>query len=137
MNNLSYLWFSLICILYFSELGRRPGQQPVPELKLIEFKAETYNGLVRLLRPGCRTIILICDIDSKNALVSKFFKIMWPYRRNKTLNFGYLFIEKVCITGVNPQKWNHWDPNHSLNHQEWHNLSLFTNYSLSFRGQNF
>jgi len=77
-----------------SELGRRPGQQPVPELKLIEFKAETYNGLVRLLRPGCRTIILICDIDSKNALVSKFFKIMWPYRRNKTLNFGYLFIEK-------------------------------------------
>ena len=79
-----------------SELGRRTGQNPVPELKLIEFKAETYNGLVRLLRPGCRTIILICDIDSKNALVSKFFKIMWPYRRNKTLNFGFMFIEKVC-----------------------------------------
>ena len=78
-----------------SELGRRVGT-PVPELKLIEFKAETYNGLVRLLRPGCRTIILICDIDSKNALVSKFFKIMWPYRRNKTLNFGFVFIEKVC-----------------------------------------
>jgi len=77
-----------------SELGRRTGQNPVPELKLIEFKAETYNGLVRLLRPGCRTIILICDIDSKNALVSKFFKIMWPYRRNKTLNFGFMFIEK-------------------------------------------
>ena len=77
-----------------SELGRRPGQNPAPELKLIEFKAETYNGLVRLLRPGCRTIILICDIDTKNALVSKFFKIMWPYRRNKTLNFGYMFIEK-------------------------------------------
>ena len=58
-----------------SELGRRPGQNPAPELKLIEFKAETYNGLVRLLRPGCRTIILICDIDTKNALVSKFFKL--------------------------------------------------------------
>ena len=82
-----------------SELGRRTNQNPVPELKLIEFKAETYNGLVRLLRPGCRTIILICDIDSKNALVSKFFKIMWPYRRNKTLNFGFMFIEKVCKNG--------------------------------------
>ena len=82
---------------FISELGRRTGQNPVPELKLIEFKAETYNGLVRLLRPGCRTIILICDIDSKNALVSKFFKIMWPYRRNKTLNFGFMFIEKVCM----------------------------------------
>ena len=83
-------------LFFISELGRRTGQNPVPELKLIEFKAETYNGLVRLLRPGCRTIILICDIDSKNALVSKFFKIMWPYRRNKTLNFGFMFIEKVC-----------------------------------------
>ena len=85
-----------IFFFFISELGRRTGQNPVPELKLIEFKAETYNGLVRLLRPGCRTIILICDIDSKNALVSKFFKIMWPYRRNKTLNFGFMFIEKVC-----------------------------------------
>ena len=77
------------------ELARsHPRHQPPPELKLIELKAETYNGLIRLLRPGCRTIIVICDIEQKNVLVSKFFKAMWPYRRNKTLNFGYMFIEK-------------------------------------------
>ncbi len=80
-----------------SDLRRGQSGNPAsatPELKLVEFKAETYNGLVRLQRPGCRTMILICDIQSKNQLVSKFFKIMWPYRRNKTLNFGYMFIEK-------------------------------------------
>ena len=64
------------------------------ELKLIEFKAETYNGLLRLLRPGCRTMILILDKETKDSLGAKFFKAMWPYRRNKTLNFGYMFIEK-------------------------------------------
>ena len=64
------------------------------ELKLIEFKAETYNGLLRLLRPGCRTMILILDKETKDSLGAKFFKAMWPYRRNKTLNFGYMFIGK-------------------------------------------
>ena len=79
-----------------NEPGQRSNitQRPPPELRLVEFKAETFNGLVRLLRPGCRTLILICDIDTKNVLVPKFFKLMWPYRRNKTLNFGYMFIEK-------------------------------------------
>ena len=30
----------------------RPQQKPVPELKLIEFKAETYNYLLGSILPG-------------------------------------------------------------------------------------
>ena len=77
--------------------GNFSGSHRPVELKLIEFKAETYNGLLRLLRPGCRTMILILDKESKDSLGAKFFKTMWPYRRNKTLNFGYMFIGKKSI----------------------------------------
>ena len=70
----------------------------MPELKIHELRAETYNGMVRLLKPGCRTIVLIVDRESKEKLVPKFYKLAWPYRRNKTLMFGFLFIEK----GKNP-----------------------------------
>ena len=66
----------------------------MPELKIHELRAETYNGMVRLLKPGCRTIVLIVDRESKEKLVPKFYKLAWPYRRNKTLMFGFLFIEK-------------------------------------------
>ena len=44
--------------------------------------------------PGCRTLVLILDRETKDTLGSKFFKTMWPYRKNKTLNFAYMFIEK-------------------------------------------
>ena len=66
----------------------------VPELKIHELRAETYNGMIRLLKPGCRTIVLIVDRESKEKLVPKFYKLAWPYRRNKTLMFGFLYIEK-------------------------------------------
>lgn len=66
----------------------------VPELKIHELRAETYNGMVRLLKPGCRTIVLIVDRESKEKLVPKFYKMAWPYRRNKTIMFGFLYIEK-------------------------------------------
>ena len=66
----------------------------MPELKVHELRAETYNGMVRLLKPGCRTIVLIVDRESKEKLVPKFYKFAWPYRRNKTLMFGFLYIEK-------------------------------------------
>ena len=33
----------------------------VPELKIHELRAETYNGMIRLLKPGCRTVVLIVD----------------------------------------------------------------------------
>ncbi len=64
------------------------------ELKLIEFKAETYNGLLRLLKPGCRAIVLIIDQESKDILTRQFYRMVWPYRKNRTLSFNYMFIEK-------------------------------------------
>ena len=73
----------------------------VPELKIHELRAETYNGMIRLLKPGCRTIVLIVDRESKEKLVPKFYKLAWPYRRNKTLMFGFLFIEKGTICFLN------------------------------------
>lgn len=51
------------------------------ELKLHELRAETYNGMVRLLKPGCRTIVLLLDEQSKATLIPKFHKAVWPYRK--------------------------------------------------------
>lgn len=71
----------------------------VPELRLHELRAEKYNGLVRLLKPGCRTIVLLTDMQSRNKLIPAFHKAVWPYRnissdRNKTLMFAHMLIEK-------------------------------------------
>lgn len=66
----------------------------VPELKLHELRAEKYNGMVRLLKPGCRTIILITDLQTRTKLIPPFHKSVWPYRKNKTLIFGHMLIEK-------------------------------------------
>lgn len=53
----------------------------VPELRIHEFRAEKYNGLVRLLKPGCRTIVLIADAQSRPKLLPGFHKAIWPYRK--------------------------------------------------------
>ncbi|RZF48584.1 hypothetical protein LSTR_LSTR012545 [Laodelphax striatellus] len=66
------------------------GQQ----LKLHEMRAETFNGLVRLLRPGCRTVLLLVDTQSRAKLLPKFHKIVWPYRKNKTLLFAHLNLDR-------------------------------------------
>lgn len=64
------------------------------ELKLIELKAETYNGLVRLLKPGHRSILILVDNESQDSLLKDFRRIVWPYRKNKTLLFGFLSLDK-------------------------------------------
>ena len=64
------------------------------DLKILELKAETYTGIVRLLRPGYRSIILLTDTESKDVLLSSFRAAVWPYRRNRTLLFGYLCLDK-------------------------------------------
>lgn len=46
-----------------------------------ELRAETYFGLIRLLKPGCRSIIIIVDRDSKDALLPKFARYVFPYRK--------------------------------------------------------
>ncbi|XP_055585814.1 dnaJ homolog subfamily C member 16 isoform X2 [Uranotaenia lowii] len=66
----------------------------VPELRLHELRAEKYNGLVRLLKPGCRTIVLLTDMQSRNKLIPAFHRAVWPYRKNKTLMFAHMLIEK-------------------------------------------
>lgn len=66
----------------------------MPELKLHELRAEKYNGLVRLLKPGCRTVVLITDLQSRSKLIPGFHKAVWPYRKNKTLMFSHMLIEK-------------------------------------------
>ncbi|CAG2065462.1 unnamed protein product, partial [Timema podura] len=64
------------------------------QLRLHECRAETYNGMVRLLKPGCRTIILLVDADSRNKLIPNFHRVIWPYRKNKTLMFGHMSLER-------------------------------------------
>lgn len=64
------------------------------KIHVIELRRETYFGLLRLLKPGCRTIVLFCDTQSKLKLLSKFYQCIYPYRKNKTLHFAFLLIEK-------------------------------------------
>lgn len=64
------------------------------ELRIVELKAETYNGMIRLLKPGYRSIVLLIDREAKDKLLPEFKKAVWPYRRNKTLLFGYLCLDR-------------------------------------------
>nr|CAG4643869.1 EOG090X049L [Lepidurus arcticus] len=64
------------------------------ELKLHEMRAETYNGMVRLIKPGCRTIILLTDNETRKQLIPPFHRAVWPYRKNKSLMFGWLSLER-------------------------------------------
>ncbi|XP_046993030.1 dnaJ homolog subfamily C member 16 [Schistocerca americana] len=74
---------------------KKTGKPTTPELRLHELRAETYNGMVRLLKPGCRTIVLLVDTQSRNQLIAAFHKTVWPYRKNKTLMFGYLMLDRA------------------------------------------
>ncbi|KAH7956844.1 hypothetical protein HPB52_012858 [Rhipicephalus sanguineus] len=64
------------------------------KLTIHELRGETYNGLVRLLKPGCRTVVLLVDQESKPKLLPQFFRAVFPYRKNKTLMFAMLLLEK-------------------------------------------
>ncbi|XP_075969104.1 dnaJ homolog subfamily C member 16 l(3)80Fg [Anticarsia gemmatalis] len=77
--------------------GKKNNNELQSELRLHELRAEKYNGLVRLLKPGCRTIVLLVDMQSRVQLLSKFHKIVWPYRKNKTLLFAYLCVERNIV----------------------------------------
>lgn len=59
----------------------RSGLQDQQQLKLHELRPETYNGMVRLIKPGCRTIVMLVDNESRKKLVLKFHKTVWPYRK--------------------------------------------------------
>ncbi|CAK9301138.1 unnamed protein product [Gordionus sp. m RMFG-2023] len=59
-----------------------------------ELKPGTYNALVRLLKPGCRTILIFLDEPTKDKLLDKFSHILHPYRKNVSLMFGFVMISK-------------------------------------------
>ncbi|CAG7836807.1 unnamed protein product [Allacma fusca] len=64
------------------------------DLRIHELRGETYNGLVRLIKPGCRTLVLLLDTDSKAALMPKFQRCVWPYRKNKSLQFCFMHVDR-------------------------------------------
>nr|CAG4646174.1 EOG090X049L [Macrothrix elegans] len=67
------------------------------ELKLHELRSETYNGMVRLLKPGCRTLVLLVDNNTKCQLIPTFHKAVWPYRKNKSLMFGWMNVDRGLL----------------------------------------
>ncbi|KAH7706177.1 DnaJ domain-containing protein [Aphelenchoides avenae] len=79
-----------------------------------ELRAETYFGLIRLLKPGCRSIIILVDEDSKDVLLPQFARYVYPLRNNKTFSFGYLMVNKNLawfrtllehtLPGINPKQ---------------------------------
>lgn len=73
------LMFIAKILLCFNAVLEKPTY--IQELKIHEFRAEKYNGLVRLLKPGCRTIVLIADLQSRPKLLPGFHNAIWPYRK--------------------------------------------------------
>ncbi|CAD5210104.1 unnamed protein product [Bursaphelenchus xylophilus] len=59
-----------------------------------ELRAETYFGLIRLLKPGCRSIIVLVDAESKDTMLRQFARYVYLLRKNKTFSFGYLNVDK-------------------------------------------
>ncbi|XP_035222719.1 dnaJ homolog subfamily C member 16-like [Stegodyphus dumicola] len=74
--------------------GMSVKSKPEFHLHIHELRGETYNGLVRLLKPGCRTIVLLVDNESKVKLLPVFYRCVYPYRKNKTLMFAFIMVEK-------------------------------------------
>ena len=73
----------------------------LPELKIHELCAETYNGMIRLLKLGCRTMLLIVDRESKEKLVAKFYEHgLSPSLRCDYLSFVLISDSPTIARGV-------------------------------------
>ena len=48
-----------------------------------ELRAETQFGLIRLLKPGCRSIIILVDAESKETLLQQFARHVYCLRKYK------------------------------------------------------
>uniref|UniRef100_A0A914W4S8 DnaJ homolog subfamily C member 16 n=1 Tax=Plectus sambesii TaxID=2011161 RepID=A0A914W4S8_9BILA len=77
-----------------STAPQRSRMRPEYEQLVHELRAETFFGLVRLLKPGCRSLIVLIDEDTKDLLLPEFCRHIWPWRNNKTLSFGYIMVNK-------------------------------------------
>lgn len=79
---------------FLSQSSYLNGRSDHSRSNLIELRRETYFGIVRLLKPGCRSVVLLCDAQSRQKLTTKFYQCIYPYRKIKTLQFAFLLIEK-------------------------------------------
>lgn len=59
-----------------------------------ELRAETYYGMIRLLKPGCRSLVVLVDEQNKEKLLQQFAQYIYPIRGSKTFSFGYLIVDK-------------------------------------------
>ncbi|XP_055336661.1 dnaJ homolog subfamily C member 16-like isoform X2 [Paramacrobiotus metropolitanus] len=75
------------------EEERRRAALPVDRF-VMELKAQTYHGLLRHTKPGCRTIVVLVDDESRKELVDSFAEIMKPFQFQARLRFGYLNLDK-------------------------------------------
>ena len=48
---------------------------------LHELRAETQFGLIRLLKPGCRSIIVLVDVESRETLLRQFARHVYCLRK--------------------------------------------------------
>ena len=46
-----------------------------------ELRAETYFGMIRLLKPGCRSLVLLVDEENKERLLRQFAQYIFPIRK--------------------------------------------------------
>ncbi|PIO72171.1 DnaJ domain protein [Teladorsagia circumcincta] len=69
-----------------------PPQKPNPQARLQralsimnphihELRAESYFGMIRLLKPGCRSLILLVDEQNKEKLLMQFAQYILPLRK--------------------------------------------------------
>ncbi|GAU96581.1 hypothetical protein RvY_08009 [Ramazzottius varieornatus] len=77
-----------------SQAAFSPSHRTLPTDKLIhEMSLQTYYGLLKLQKPGCRTVLLLVDGSSK-GLVDQFADTIHPYRNSRTLAFAYVDLDK-------------------------------------------
>ncbi|XP_014664478.1 PREDICTED: dnaJ homolog subfamily C member 16-like [Priapulus caudatus] len=77
-----------------NELRKKKDLEKLPKaVSLYELHGGTYDGLVRLLKPGCRTIIIFVNDEIKQHLLERFVQTIYPYRCNKSLAFAYVQLE--------------------------------------------
>jgi hypothetical protein len=62
------------------DITRYVRQQVYDDI-LRELRAETYFGLVRLSKPGCRTICILVNEENKDKLLRQFRNCVWPWRK--------------------------------------------------------
>lgn len=65
---------------------RKDKGKPIEDTKefktlIRELRAETYFGMVRMLKPGFRSIVVLVDAEAKDVLVKQFARAIWPWRK--------------------------------------------------------